>query len=742
MMLLALLTAVSYGSTAGAAGIIDNGQVVLDNGEVEVRITSTWHGAPAGSVTMFTDRSTGINLVGGGWFCAIHSGDLIPMDGTLTALSDTEAVFSSPGLSSGSRLLPVSIQVSYRLAGRGMEVQVGLKAAGQASIGSPLEMQMDLSAFNTVSFSNQSALDRVVGLTGARWLYRISGDQVVRAARSDGLLEACFVFPNPALAILALEDAAPPGRPRLSFRFFDTEPPRETAVGPYLHSVLPVGYESGYYMRIALEPGFIPVYLSAHPSGLERSASWILDDLPFRHPPDTTLWAFSESSTGGEWVSARLISLLESHPEMKMNWIVLPDAILAPNCDSMWAEPGYEDSWSHWHSVWRLADFATPDYRRWLRNIQDDAYPWAGQVTLGSHGYHHTPSPDSAWDPFHEFITYEPAEHLERFRVMMADFAATGLDTTLIRAFRFPGHRTSQSGLAALAAHDFDLYCNGIRWYEQMGGEPFLDQYLSHYVEPGGEIWGTNTVWWGDYPPAPYSYAETVLARGKHALLGSHPDRMLGWGNPAVYAAIDSICTVFEEMPHFGWLFPEEYGRFLQDASRLRFSSISRAGDSITADFSGGAAAGQTMAADIPGAFEVIDVTLDGASLPFDRRSSRLFVVLPALSPGRHTLVIRIRGTGGVEGPEPGEPPCIRVENPCRGSIRLQFANLFPGNDLSIEVVDCAGRVVSREGPLDLSEHGEGITIGMPGMPPGVYFVVLHSADGGIVGSAGTVLLD
>lgn len=742
MLLPALLTAATSVSMTGGPGILDPGRIVLDNGLVEVCITPSGQAVPAGSVTRFTDSATGIDLAGTGRFCSIHAGDMVPMEGILTALSDTEAVFTSAGLSDGTASIPVSIEVTYRLAGRGMEVLAGLQAAGQAEIGSPLEMDMQLSAFDTVSFSNQSALDRVVALTGTHGLYRISGDQVVGAARSDGLLEACFVFPNPALAILALDDASLPGQQCLSLRFFDTEPPRETAVGPYLHSVLPEGYESEYYMRIALEPGFIPVYLSAHPSGLERSASWMLDDIPFRHPPDTTLWAFSESSGGGEWVSARLISLLESHPMMKMNWIVLPDAILAPNCDSMWAEPGYENSWSHWHSVWRLAEFAPPEYRQWLRNIQDDTYPWAGQVTLGSHGYHHTPSPDSAWDPFHEFITYEPAEHLERFRVMMEDLAATGLDTSLVKAFRFPGHRTSQSGLEALAAHDFDLYCNGIRWYEQMGGEPFIDQYISHYVEPGGEAWGTNTVWWGDYPPAPYAYAETVLERGKHALLGCHPDRMLGWGDPAVYASIDSICTVFEEMPHFGWLFPEEYGRFLQDASRLRFSSLSRVGDTITVRFSGGAPAGQTMAADIPGTVAVTGVTLDGVPLQFDRRDSTLFAVLPALAPGLHVFEVQLRGTGGAAGPEPAESRAIVAENPARGSIRLRLGSLVSGTDLSILVMDSAGRVVADAGSLDISGSGRVMTIPACGIPPGVYFVILVSGDGRIVGSARTVLLD
>jgi hypothetical protein len=577
--------------------------------------------------------------------------------------------------------------------------------------------------FDSASFSNQSGPDRVVELPGTDGLHRISGDQVVRLSRLDGLLEARMAFPNPALDILALDDSPSPG-PGIYLRFLDTEPPRETAVGPDLHSVLTAGREVEGFFRIALEPGFIPSYLSAHPSGLERTASWMLDDLPFRHPPDTTLWAFSESAEGGEWVSAWLIALLENHPDMKMNWIILPDAILAPNCDSMWAEQGFEQSWSHWHSVWRLAEFAPPDYRQWLIDIQDDALPWADQVTLGSHGYHHTPSPDSAWDPYHEFITYEPAEHMERFAMVRQDLAAIGLDNSQIRAMRFPGHRTSQSGLEAVAAFGFDFYCNGIRWYEEIGGGPFIDQYMSHYEEPGGSIWGSNTVWWGDYPPAPYEYATTVLERGKHALLGSHPDRMFGWGNPAVFASIDSICSVFEGMPHFGWLFPEDYGQFLEEEAGITFTSLRTAGDLVTADFEGSAGPGLTFVADVPDDETVLGVKLDGVSIPWEDRGARIFAVLPALSTGGHSVEVRLQDPVGMAGGDVRETASISAVNPCSGSMRLALSGFEDGGPAAVLVFDCAGRVVAEEPVDDLMGDRE-LVVGLPGAPPGLYLAIL-----------------
>ena len=148
------------------------------------------------------------------------------------------------------------------------------------------------------------------------------------------------------------------------------------------------------------------------------------------------------------------------------------------------------------------------------------------------------------------------------------------------------------------------------------------------------------------------------------------------------------------------------------------------------------------MAADIPGTVAVTEVTLDGAPLPFDQRDSTLFAVLPALYPGLHVFEVRLLGTGGAAGPEPGESRAIVAENPACGSIRLWLGSLVSGTGLSIRVMDSAGRVVAESGPLDTSGSGHVITIPASGIPPGVYFVILVSGDGRIAGSARTVLLD
>ncbi|NLP05576.1 hypothetical protein GX411_06475, partial [Candidatus Fermentibacteria bacterium] len=564
-------------------------------------------------------------------------------------------------------------------------------------------VDFSVAGFCDAAFVNQSGTDRTLTLNGTHGCLRISGDQLVSLNRSDGLLSAQFLVPDPSGGPLVLNDDHNPTSRYLTYRFLDTEPPRENCAGPWLHSILPAGFKTGVFVRLSFDEEKTQIFLGGHPYGLERSASWIFDDIPFRHPPDTTLWAYSETSGGGEYCSAWLIALLEAHPGMKMNWVILPDAILAPNCDSMWAEPGYEDSWSHWHCTWRVATLAPPDFLLWLQNIQNGVYPWASRVSLGSHGYHHTPAPDSAWDPFHEFITFEPEEHMERFLVARQDFAAMGLDTSRINAIRYPGHRTSLSGLYAAIRYGFDFYCNGVRWYEWMGGEPFWDQYLSYYVTPDGDIRGSNTVWWGDYQSAyPYQYLSTVMQRGKHALLGGHPSQIWGFGNPVAYARIDSVSSSLEnDYPNFGWLLPEEYGAFLDETAAIAFQDCSETPGQACITFTGGTSCGETMVALLRPGSGVNQVYLDGLPAQWEIRGSRLFADIDGLGPGSHELAIYFTmvGTGGEASLRiPAPQISVSVPSPSTAPAAVTVQGAAPGSHVEASVFDISGRLAARAG--------------------------------------------
>ncbi|HRW78675.1 MAG TPA: hypothetical protein P5207_08410, partial [Candidatus Sabulitectum sp.] len=104
--------------------------------------------------------------------------------------------------------------------------------------------------------------------------------------------------------------------------------------------MIPAGQVEEYYIRFSMDELFAPVFISGHPFGAEHSAGWMIDELPFVHPPEGWIWSFTTVSSGDEPTAAGLTSLLEDHPLMKMNFLILADAILTPNRDSVWFEPG------------------------------------------------------------------------------------------------------------------------------------------------------------------------------------------------------------------------------------------------------------------------------------------------------------------------------------------------------------------------------------------------------------------
>ena len=716
----------------------------LQNEHLRAVITPATMGVRAGSLLELRDLATGVDLAAGRQFGGIQCGPFIPVPGEIIHISDTSAVFFSPMLYdySGSVSLPISVAITWTLSGRGLEIATEIIATGDAELEHPLEMDYYAGFHDTALFGNQSnPIERTVGIHAIEELYRISGDQVVRLHGADSIPRVTFLFPNPSKGILALNTGSTVDN-YLAMRFFDVEPPRENCMGPDLHSVLPEGDTSNYFVRILIGDDAVPVYISAHPDGYEHTASWIMDEIPFIHPDQGDLWGYSTTSSGDERVSAQMIQLLEDHPQMKMNWLILPDGILTPNRDSVWFEPGYEDSWSHWHCTWRISTVAPEDFLDWLRNIQDDVYPWADRVELGSHGYHHTPNQDSSFGEFHEFITYEPEEHMERFKVIMEDYLVMGLDTSLVRTIRYPGHRTSLSGLWATIEYGFDFYCNGIRWWEWVGGEPFLDLYISKYQTPAGRIWGTNTVWWGDYwSQQPDEYLSEVMERGKHCLIGAHPINMLSpdaWPEP--YDRIDSLCTSMEtDYPNFGWLFPMEYGDLLEECCNSTVTSIRYSDNGLDFSFTGATSQGQTLVVEMPDEAQVQDILVNGSSTTWEERSGgRLFISIDSLGQYDHTVEISWYETGIGEGsgPSPGTTELWAV-NPSISLIALSGLG-FPEGACDVSLFDTAGRLVLRAEALPDAEGRFFVSLPWRGndgreLPAGVYCILVTS--GGSVAS-------
>jgi hypothetical protein len=698
----------------------------INNQWLDVEITNDHSTGWAGAVVSLYDRYSGVWVADQSHpFSRVRCQGFSPASGTLTT-TDTSAVFTSLSMQGPDGVLPIGITITYTLVERGLEIGYRLEFFEDVELLDPLESCFHTVGWATARIENQTGLDETFPLNASTWFQRFSGSQLIylEGGEKPPLL---LVFPNVSKGIIWVEDY---GVPEISMRFFDTEAPRENCMGPDLHSLVPGGEVREYFVRVSLDEYFAPLFISNHPHGYERTAAWMLDEIPFIHPGQGYIWGFSETSEGPEPVSASLIRLLEDHPDMKMDWLILPDGILTPNRDSAWCEPGWEWSWSHWHSTWRISTESTPEFRQWLINIQNNVYPWADRVRMGSHGYHHTPNLDSAYGEFHEFITYEPWEHNERFRVNMLDIDEIGLDSNMVNVVRFAGHRTSLSGLYAVIDHGFSFYCNGWRLIDWFAGKQFRNQWITMYQTPSGRIWGSNTIWWGDThgEPHPVVYISEVLERGKFGLLGCHPISMMGWGVcPDAYARIDSITTSMEQdYPHFGWLFPVEYGDYLEACYNITIRRIRNHEGILTMEFEGAVPEGMTFAARLHPDDLVSHVTLDGVPVDWELRSGgRLFAVSQAFASGAHTLEVLIMPMNE----EPGDKPVIlRISNPsaCSG-IHIRIEGLEPQGPLQTRLFDLSGRLVYRGNTV----LREGTAVISPGriLPSGVYYVMVSHGD-------------
>ena len=594
----------------------------------------------------------------------------------------------------------------------------------------PIDIDFNLEMWSSVSIMNQTAVDEEFQLTGSQGFQRFSGDQIFRM--SGEAPDVLFLLPNVSKGLVVIDDYQP--NSYMSIRVVDTEEPRENSAGPVLHSIIPAGQVDEYYVRLSLDEYFAPVFISAHPRGAERSSAWMLDELTFVHPAQGEIWGYSETADGDEAVSAGLISLLDDHPSLKMNWLLLPDAILDPNRDSVWFEPGYEDSWSHWHCTWRFCTEATPEYLQWLRNIQDNVYPWADRVQMGSHGYHHTPNPDSSYGGYHEFITYEPEEHQERFTVNFLDLNACGLDTSMVRVIRFPGHRTSLSGLQATIDHGFTFFCNGWRLTDWYAGKQFRNQWISRFQTVNGRMWGSNSVWWGDYQMMyPYEYLSEVMDKGKFGLLGCHPISMLavyqGWMDPVAYARIDSVISSLEnDYPHFLWLFPEEYGDFLEACFGISVNSIRGEAPSLSLSLTGEVPEGLTFCAFLHPDDQVASVTLDGTSIPWElREGGRLFAIASFRPWGEHLFRVEVNPMGIESGSAFSGFGVVAASPSTGGCIDLLLTGSGSDSPGEVLVHDIAGRRILREQVIP--DSGEIHIIPPVLLQPGVYFITVKTAE-------------
>lgn len=240
-------------------------------------------------------------------------------------------------------------------------------------------------------------------------------------------------------------------------------------------------------------------------------------------------------------------------------------------------------------------------------------------------------------------------------------------------------------------------------------------------------------MWWGDYQSAyPYEMLSMVMDRGKFGLLGCHPAQMLGTfygpGIPELaYARIDSVLTSLEnDYPHFLWLFPAEYGDFLEDLYSIRVDHMTGEAPLLSMDFTGAVPEGLTLCAQLHPDDVITYVLLDGIPIPWEKRSGgRLFAHAPALPFASHSFRIGIQAMGIEENPAEsgfGVFPVSPVGGP---QLTVLVPGLEEGMPVSVSVFDLSGRsVLIRSDEVVSSE----LILELDGsIPSGVYMVTVRS---------------
>jgi len=110
-------------SAASPQAVRHPSDVTISNGVLEATMAASACGETrAGSVISLVICSSGEDLLCGGDFGSFRCGSLVPYDGSIDVVSDSEAVFTAPGLrsGSGSAILPVQVTGRFRLAGGGV----------------------------------------------------------------------------------------------------------------------------------------------------------------------------------------------------------------------------------------------------------------------------------------------------------------------------------------------------------------------------------------------------------------------------------------------------------------------------------------------------------------------------------------------------------------------------------------------------------------------------------------------
>jgi hypothetical protein len=430
---------------------------------------------------------------------------------------------------------------------------------------------------------------------------------------------------------------------RLQLQFLISEGPYYGLGGEQYHSVLQPGtvVEREFFIVAAPPQSTLAdiqhplVYFSPHPSKADRSVIFMWDEVPIPNPYFFG-WLYSYDENGDNVILNGLISLMNNHPKSRMTLLTVPDGIYG-------GMPQFNEGdyygWAGYHSADRFKNYAPADYIAWLQDIanHNPAYPWMTRTDLGSHGYHHTQSPQELNEHEFEITGYDRAEAL--FHAIHDDLNYTGLSADHIQAgIRFPGFQYVQDALRAGAKW-------GIRFYDNY--KEFMHFRLTHQIFPEGEIWGVNTCWWADYSDElpdygrPFADIQYILDRGKIALLGGHPIASFVPDQPGSYARMEAAMQLIDQYPNLEWVWPVEIADRIERITGTHNFVFNHTAEGYEFSYNGGLGTDDTLIVDSIPSSIVAAITIDSMPIAdYEYRNGRLYISHCPMGAGEHTVRI------------------------------------------------------------------------------------------------------
>lgn len=619
----------------------------ISNANIQITVSNGEFGRP-GQLSSFRYKTASgewVELIEEGLFLGLQAGETFPAPGTITKTSNTSITFHSDSFP-GTEPVPIESTVTYTLKGNQLWVDFTLTFSDEVLLDYGLECDINCSPFYDVqSYTNQS-MDGKFSPLSSDGDDKFFLNQLIFLAGED--VSLMIVQPNPYHSTFATF----PNK-YLTFMFIDSEEPIYDLPGPRLASLMAPGQTLRRTLcLIPTELDFNPwqfynfndsplVYLSPHKAGYDSSLIFIWDELPVIYTPEDDPWSFSEDEDDTEnyWIS-EMIKQLNKYPRLKFSWLILPDGIGPFEVDSVYFEDGSHDWWMT-HADHRLLDFATEEYIDWLQKIRDNYYPWAKQVELGNHGYHHTPNLRELLK--HEFIYFDEFRDSNMIAKIVSDMDALGLNCS-VHAVRFPGFKYTRSTLWAILDNDFIFLDNGKR----------LDEfYMSFYYKDGKTISSVNTCWWSDYHPdtdwgRPFSMIGQQLDKHKIALLGGHPVETFYEDSPEAYQRFDEMMgRIFNEYPHAIFCGAREMGAFMiavNEIDRIRYQI---SGGYLEVNLNGAVPQDTTLIIHLPDNMFITSntIVIDGSIMTVSltkKNDFLVYIILPAISEGAHTIQIPI----------------------------------------------------------------------------------------------------